>query len=645
MANDKNFKIKNGLSAAQYLQTTGTSSSQAEPNYIGNPSYDSKSFSASGQTSAIQGITFKTDGTVMYLLSSSDDRVYQYTLSTAWDVSTASYASILYNIPSLPSAAVPTAIEFKPDGTKMFISTNQGTIYAYDLSTAWNVSTASSDTNLSPSEVSNIAGFAFKSDGTKLYIQIEAVFYQYTVGTAWNISTASYDSVTKDFRSTQDTVITDLILSSDGFSMSSASNGLESIEQFKMSTAYDLSTAFYEGSYPIAETNGVTSVTFGSSGTKMYVVATSETIYQYTVGTTFETLDLSTGSYLSKTLSTDTTFAISNPPASGTAMGFVLSVTGGANGFDLAGASYDSSFFSVSSQDANTRSMAVNNDGTKLYMCGTSTDNIYEYDLSTAFDLSTASYNSVSFYLGSQDLAPAGIAFNDDGTILYMVGHVNLTIFQYTLSTAYDVSTASYASKSFSVSSQDSVPNSFTFNPTGTKLYLTGQTNDNVYQYSLSTAYDISTASYDSVSLSTSSQLNQPRGCVFNNDGTALLVSGNDAVSTNSGVHKYTLTTAYDLSTASYASEKLTLSNEDTDVKNVVFNSSGTKMIFLGGSNDRFYQYTTGSAFTLAWPNNVKWGFGVTPSAPASGNKNIYTFVTTDGGASYYGTLAGSGMA
>jgi len=326
MANDKNFKIKNGLSAAQYLQTTGTSSSQAEPNYIGNPSYDSKSFSASGQTSNTQGITFKTDGTVMYILSASDDRVYQYTLSTAWDVSTASYASIFYSFSGL--GILPTAIEFKPDGTKMFISGTNGTIYGYNLSTAWNVSTASSDTNFSPSEVSNIAGFAFKSDGTKLYIQINAVFYQYTVGTAWNVSTASYDSVTKDFSSTQDATITDLILSSDGFSMSSASNALESIEQFKMSTAYDLSTASYEGSYPISESSGVNSVTFGSSGTKMYVVVSSETIYQYTVGTTVVTLDLSTGSYLSKTLSTDTTFAFSNPPASGTAMGFVLSVTG-----------------------------------------------------------------------------------------------------------------------------------------------------------------------------------------------------------------------------------------------------------------------------------------------------------------------------
>lgn len=326
MANDKSFKIKNGLSSPQYLQSTGTSSSQAEPNYIGNPSYDSKSFSASSQTSAIQGITFKTDGTVMYILSSSDDRVYQYTLSTAWDLSTASYASIFYSFSGL--GIQPTAIEFKPDGTKMFISGTNGTIYGYDLSTAWNVSTASSDTSLSPSEVSNIRGFAFKSDGTKLYIQINAVFYQYTVGTAWNVSTASYDSVTKDFRSTQDATINDLILSSDGFSMSSASDNLESIEQFKMSTAYDLSTAYYEGSYPITETAGVTSVTFGSSGTKMYVVATSETIYQYTVGTTVETLDLSTGSYLSKTLSANTTFAITNPPASGTAMGFVLSVTG-----------------------------------------------------------------------------------------------------------------------------------------------------------------------------------------------------------------------------------------------------------------------------------------------------------------------------
>ena len=40
-------------------------------------------------------------------------------------------------------------------------------------------------------------------------------------------------------------------------------------------------------------------------------------------------VDLSTGSYFTKTLSANTTFTFSNPPASGTAFGFTLKVTAG----------------------------------------------------------------------------------------------------------------------------------------------------------------------------------------------------------------------------------------------------------------------------------------------------------------------------
>lgn len=51
--------------------------------------------------------------------------------------------------------------------------------------------------------------------------------------------------------------------------------------------------------------------------------------------------------------------------------------------------------------------------------------------------------------------------------------------------TAWDVSTASYASKSFSVASQDDAPTAVAFNNDGTKMYICGATNDTIYQYSL----------------------------------------------------------------------------------------------------------------------------------------------------------------
>jgi hypothetical protein len=63
------------------------------------------------------------------------------------------------------------------------------------------------------------------------------------------------------------------------------------------------------------------------------------------------------------------------------------------------------------------------------------------------------------------------------------MGNANDTVFQYNLSVAYDISTASYSNISFSVASQEDNPNAVCFKPDGTKMYVVGYTNDTIYQY------------------------------------------------------------------------------------------------------------------------------------------------------------------
>jgi hypothetical protein len=71
----------------------------------------------------------------------------------------------------------------------------------------------------------------------------------------------------------------------------------------------------------------------------------------------------------------------------------------------------------------------------------------------------------------------------------------------------YNLSVASYDGVSFSVASQDNNPRSVTFNSDGSKMFVLGVTGYSVYQYSLSTAWNPSSATYDSVSFSVESQL------------------------------------------------------------------------------------------------------------------------------------------
>jgi hypothetical protein len=260
------------------------------------------------------------------------------------------------------------------------------------------------------------------------------------------------------------------------------------------------------------------------------------------------------------------------------------------NLFSLSVASYDNVSFSVNSQDLVPMDLRFKPDGTKMYVLGRGNDAVYQYSLSTAFDVSTASYDSVLFYVNSQDANPFAFEFKPDGSKFYMVGNSNDTVYQYSLSTAWDMSTASYDSVSFSIASQDTAPYGVTFNDDGSKMYILGLISDSVFQYSLSTAYDLSTASYDSVSFSFTSQDTAPLGFVFNNDGTKAFMSGN----TGDSVYQYTLSTAYDISTLSYDSVSFSVSQEPNP-QGITFNNDGSKMYILGSTSDKVFQYTSGS--------------------------------------------------
>jgi DNA-binding beta-propeller fold protein YncE len=266
----------------------------------------------------------------------------------------------------------------------------------------------------------------------------------------------------------------------------------------------------------------------------------------------------------------------------------LVSIDGG-----LGEASYSSKSMSVNAEDTAPQGLAFSADGTKCYMTGQTNDNVYQYTLSTAWDISTGSYASKSMSTASQENQPQGVAFSSDGTKCYVTGRASDTVWQYTLSTAWDISTGSYASKSMSVASQDNDPRDLAFSSDGTKCYVVGITNDNVYQYTLSTAWDISTGSYASKSMSVASQDDQAFGLSFNAIGTRLLIVGN----TNDTVYQYTLSTAWDISTGSYDSVSFSVASQDTMPHQIFLESSELKFYVLGGTNKTIFQYSIGGSF------------------------------------------------
>jgi hypothetical protein len=255
---------------------------------------------------------------------------------------------------------------------------------------------------------------------------------------------------------------------------------------------------------------------------------------------------------------------------------------------NVLGASYDSVSFSVAGQELTAHSLFFSPDGLKMYVSGTTGDDVNEYNLTTAWVVSSAVY-STTFSVSSQDATPQGLYFRADGTKMYVVGAANDSVFQYTLSTPWSVATASYDSISFSFTGQETTVTGLFFKPNGLSMYIVGQTNDTVYQYTLSTAWNVSTATLLQ-SFSVSGQELTPSDLAFTSDGSRMFLLG----TTGDDINVYNLTTPWDISTAAFVNA-FSVSGQDTSPVGLYVKPDGTKMYMVGSTNDTVYQYTVPS--------------------------------------------------
>jgi len=203
-----------------------------------------------------------------------------------------------------------------------------------------------------------------------------------------------------------------------------------------------------------------------------------------------------------------------------------------------------------------------NNDGSKMYHLDQAYLYVREYSLSTPYDVSTASY--VDYLDVSADFSEElrDIHFNDDGSMLYVSGAPGGSgkICQYTLSTPYNISTGVQSG----CISTDDRPWGITFNSNGTRLYYLG--GSSAYIYSLSDPYNISTATL----LGTTSSIGGGYDMEFVSSGDMVVkLAGNK-------FYRYTLPSPYDIENASLAGTSSTLAGDDN--WGFAFNGNGTRV-------------------------------------------------------------------
>ena len=159
---------------------------------------------------------------------------------------------------------------------------------------------------------------------------------------------------------------------------------------------------------------------------------------------------------------------------------------------------YTGKEFSTAGQETNPGGAIFGDSGTKLYVIGTQSDRVQQYSVSSAYDLS-----STVAHVGQANVAhggnPQDLVFSADGSKLWTLDGGSDQLRYYTVGTNWDITTLSSSAvvtRDFS-DNVDTNPTGFRFNADGTKIILVGSSKagangkDIIYSYDLSSAYDI----------------------------------------------------------------------------------------------------------------------------------------------------------
>ena len=281
--------------------------------------------SISRRDDGVRGIELKSDGTK--LIVNEGGQLNQYNLSTAWDVGSHNMAAAnsTFN-PSAPSTAQSYGLAVNSSGTNIATtlngsgSTGYRTIKAQTLSTAWDLSTASATAPSNALSMPGIFQFKFIKDGTQIYgmdgmhawpYDDHAIIRRWELSTAWDLSTATLqsDTFTPTYNGGGVEGVTDIDISPDGTILTYCSTnwddtgGKKTVRSQVMSTANNLSTM--GASLYTSATNDRYNYTLAvdGDGGKVYLIgedyeqfvsfSNNGNAYRWTGSNTFTGLDIS----------------------------------------------------------------------------------------------------------------------------------------------------------------------------------------------------------------------------------------------------------------------------------------------------------------------------------------------------------------
>ncbi len=602
-----------------------------------------RELSVSAEDTTTADVVFKPDGLKMYVLGDAGNEVNQYNLSTAWRIDTATYYGKFdgdfvkgetnreFNFVNMG------ALSFKSDGTRMYIADVVGTgVMQLTLSTAWDVTTATFDqSHLQRLQTADgsVDDMWMNTAGTIMFTVDGGNIRKYTLSTAWNLTTAT---LAQTLTVTQHTAPVGIHVKSDGLRFWVQDTTIEAVIEYRMTTAWDLTTAYIHRDTIVekdisANTTAPVGITFGNNGTRMYVAAqTQQKVIQYNLSTAY---NISTASFNQDffvgnevgTVLQDVEFS-----SDGLKM-FVNSSTAVyrytlSTAWNVSTASLHSSANPVDEGGllgiASLNDVKFSADGLQMYVIGSSTDKIFQYKLSTAYDITTREFVSDSRTL--VDSGPQGVTFCPRGIHMFIVGSSYDYVGMYRLKTPWMIASAEYVTREWVGNVAN--PRGIAIKPDGTHFYVVGDLADSVFDFTLGTPFDISSIQNRSVWGHYWLEGGSP-GMAFSNDGLWFYVTG----TTTDSILTWKLNTAYDLRTAYYWTRQTGTANDTYEYGGITWHPSGTYFYYADSASFRIWRYTCATAWDTSSVSSAQslnmHSFGYAIGGLWISNNGLYLYV------------------
>ena len=475
-----------------------------------------------------------------------------------------------------------------------------------------------------------IEATAYNADGSKLFVScsITDTFYEYFLSTPYDVSTKSE--------------IINTIYQSGTYGFKFYDNGLKLIITFKtgsikiytLSTAYDSTTIDLGENITLNETDkggnfnqSGSGIVFNSNGTKLYL-SQNTLIFEYDLSIAY---DYSTAVFANHHIFTGKNIAqllLNSDDSEITFLDIIgdsiQTYTFNLGDGDISNTTFLSSFSTSTAPLSETTpsSICFGNSGMSLYLVGSATDSVFELKMTTAYDTSTLSYTDLDTFKPTSPAInnPGGVTFNSTGDILHIT--IAATIYQYTLATPWDITTAIDNSTVASIATSGRgyirINNTMVYNLYGT-LNTRSMTGDDIN--------DIGDVDINKT-LSFVTTATTIGAIDFSENGNKAILAITD------NIFNLSLSTPYDLNTAIFEIGCLNHSTIEPEGLNIVKDGSDKIIKIYVGSSSAGYT----SSWDLGIPGDLK-SVGAWISIDSSSSASSFNSDGTKFVRSYYSIL------